>query len=148
MSCALLERRRWLPIDAAQIRICQRIKRHQQFMLHGRQPQRFQKEMIETKSQIEGRIAEPRALCVKENWAARAEQDVLWTDVAMHNGEPGSCGSFGKRFEYRSEVCMHARCREQIRLEPKRVERRARIELCSGCWRFCEGCVDRGQITT
>ena len=71
----LLERLGGLPVDAAEICIRQRVERRQQLALGGRHPQRLQQKMIETKGQIERRVAEPRALGVEKDRPARAQRE-------------------------------------------------------------------------
>ena len=92
--------------------------------------------MIEAEGQIEGRVSEPRALGIDEDRTARAKEDVLRADIAMHDGELRSRGPLRERFEHGRQVRMRARRREQIRFEAERMKRRARVELGGRCRRF------------
>ena len=53
----------------------------------GWNPQRLQQQMVEAKGQIEGGVAEPRALGIEEDRTARAKKNIFRADVAVHDRE-------------------------------------------------------------
>ena len=98
-------------------------------LLGRRNPQRLQQQMVEAKGQIEGGVAEPRALGIEKHRTARAEKNILRTDVSMHDRELRPRGALRQRLENRRKIRMRARRRQQIRFDAQVMERRVGVEV-------------------
>ena len=90
--------------------------------------------MVEAEREIESRVAPPGAFGIEEHRTARANQDVLRADVAVHQREPGGRGDCRRELlQSRCKVRMHVCGRQQVRLEPDgmkdRVGGKARAQI-------------------
>ncbi len=80
--------------------------------------------MVQAESKVKRRIAPPRALGVEEYRSARPAQDVLRTDVAVHERAMRPGGGRHECFQLGRQIGMSARGGEQVRLQPDRVKDR------------------------
>ena len=135
----LVQRRGRLPVDTREIRAGHRVERREQLVRHMWNPQRLQQQVVEAKSQIEGGVAEPRALGVEKHRTARAEQNIFGADVPMHDRELRPSGALRQRLENRCQIRMRPRRRQQVRFDAQVMERDVGVEVHCGCPGFRKG---------
>src|SRR5204863_4824525 len=88
----------------------------------------LQQKMVQAERDVESRVAIPRALRVQEYRPLRTEQDVFRAHVTMHERETGMRGALAKRAQLGCEIRVPRRRRQQIWLEPDRMENRVGAE--------------------
>src|SRR5688500_20266886 len=80
--------------------------------------------MVQTESEVEGRIAEPGDLGVKEHGSRGADEDILRADVAMDEDIFCLRGRVGQSFKARCKIGIPTRRFPEIRVEPQCLEMR------------------------
>ena len=83
-------------------------------------PQALEEQVIETEGEIERRIAVPGAFGVEKHRTARPDEDVLRTDIAVHQRQPGS--AVRRRRPSLGEFWMRPDGGDQIGLDADRVK--------------------------
>ena len=92
--------------------------------------------MVQTKRQIERRIAEACAFGIQELRPSASEKDVLRADVAVHDAHLRARRLLGEILQNRREVGVDPRRGQKVRLEPERMKRRTGVEVGGRCWGF------------
>src|SRR5271157_1474750 len=83
----------------------------------------FQQKMIEAEGEIKGRVAEPCAFGIKIDGSQRTDQNVLRTDVAVHERALGRECPMAKRAQLARKRWMRASGRAQVGIDPEGFER-------------------------
>ena len=112
-----------VPIDSGEIGARQRRKGGAIARPVGPLARALQEEVVETERKIKGRIAEPCAFGVEEDWPERPLHNVLRTDIAVNQRALRLERGPRERVEARCKPRMGAACGAQVRLDADRFER-------------------------
>src|SRR4051812_49879202 len=78
--------------------------------------------MVDDEREVERRIAEPRAFRVDDDRSMRADQDVLRAEVAVHEHAFGGCRGRHERIETGCVRRIELAGRDEVWIEPYRME--------------------------
>src|SRR5690606_23792073 len=85
-------------------------------------PDALQEQMVQAESEVERRVAVPRALRVEAHRAARADEDVLRAHVAVHQAVTVTGCPVGNFEEAILQVQMPRSSGDEVRLEAQGVK--------------------------
>src|SRR6516162_3477756 len=129
LRCPSIDILTGLPIDTVKVSFAEFLEGRQELARRRGYPQAFEQHVIEAEGEIEGGIPEPGAFRIDEDRALRSNQNVLWAEIAVNQGQLGARCRFSELLQSRGPVRMSLRGSQQVRLKADRMENRVGRKL-------------------